>query len=74
MQQIYDFEIEGQRIGVNSEDGQFYHVSVDGNYVGKIYPKFEDDLSDGGLSWKSDDKISNRFVQLIGKRIEGEDF
>ncbi|MET3114627.1 hypothetical protein AAKU52_002362 [Pedobacter sp. CG_S7] len=73
MQQIYSFNIEEKQVGVNSDDGQSYHVSIDGKYAGIIFPEFNDDLGDGSILWTTKDLISNELVIQIGIHIEDED-
>lgn len=73
MQQIFQFIIDNKHIGVNSEDGKSYFVSVDGAYAGIIFPSFDDNLSEGGILWKTNDLVAASLVKEIGKRIQEED-
>lgn len=73
MEQIYNFKIDGKEIGVSSDDGHNYHVSINGVYTGIIFPEFDDELSDGGTLWRTKDLIALNLVAEIGRQIEDED-
>ena len=71
MQQIYNFTINTYQVGVNAEEDNQYHVSLDGVFSGIIFPDFIDEPP--FMVWNTKDIIPEDLVQKIGAAIEKED-